>query len=228
MPFRVVSNETIASSNSSEDNWIKIVRVKIDAKLDFGQPTTHIKIRRPDSLFRSRTYSISSPKGAAQFDITVKVYKNGIMSTYISNLKENDYIHLAKTRTKQISSPCVRVGIIVFGIGVTEVLQIESTLLSKNIETRLIVANRKVADFNPFRPHFEQVAEKYPGLFAIHYAYSREKVQGCQHGRVDANLILNVFEGWNDSHFLVVGDKNMIKSGYQLLKSCGFKKKLLR
>jgi NAD(P)H-flavin reductase len=92
-PFQVIKTETLVSSG---DTYTKIVSItfRIDGKdntLGFGQPETHIKIKRPNSFIRSKTYSISSSKEAkGSFEITVKVYKNGNVSKYLGDLKEGD------------------------------------------------------------------------------------------------------------------------------------------
>lgn len=84
----------IAPANS---NYERVVQITIDLPelLPFNccQPFTHIKIKRPDSMFRARTYSISSnPDIKGYFQITIKVYKYGKMSQYLGSFYCNTFI----------------------------------------------------------------------------------------------------------------------------------------
>ncbi|KAI9022018.1 hypothetical protein DFJ74DRAFT_671377 [Hyaloraphidium curvatum] len=198
-PFPVVSVETVSAPGASPP----VVRITFaleseDAELGFEQPYTHVKIRRPDSWFRSRTYSIVTPANTkGSFAVCVKVYPGGTMSGYLASLRPGDVAYIARTRTKTLrTDPGARVALVAFGIGAAEMPLTAQRVLEAGGNVLLILANRTRSDAWLFSKEWHFLASKYPETFSLVHVISRPEVPSEQDGsKLEPELIGTVVEG---------------------------------
>jgi len=226
--------DVIEVQSGTEDDpfhCIKRFRFLLDSpkeSLGFGQPLTHIKIRRKDSWFRSRTYSlISPPDSKGYFEILVKIYKGGCCCEYLHSLHPGDKVYIAKTLTKRLSL-ADNVGLLAFGIGITEMVLTARMLLEKKSNVKLLYFNRFPRDIL-FRKELEDLEKEFPSSFKAVFVCSREEGPGTLKGKLDAEVIAQFFRDWKpeQSRFLAIGSKAMKNHAYSVLEDSGFHLKLL-
>jgi len=231
-PYELLQKEIL-----TEGSEHPVIRLKFklpdDVHLGVSSPTTHMKVRGPDSSMRGRTYSLTSRKQQkGNFEICVKIYPHGWVSGYLSELEVGEVAYITQTRTKNLK-PRRKVGLIAFGIGITEcILTIDQCLDRQKSEFEesevvLLYANRTMKDV-VFRKEIDELQSKRAGFQAF-YIYSREQVENCLKGRINSEIIHKYFGEWSaeESAFLVVGSRNMIRYGWKLLNESGFKHRLV-
>jgi len=231
-PYELLQKE-ILTKGSEHPVFRLQFKLPDDAHLGVTSPTTHIKVRGPDSSMRGRTYSLTSRKQQkGSFEICVKIYPQGWVSGYLSELEVGEMAYITQTRTKTLS-PRRKVGLIAFGIGITEcILTIEQCLDQQKSEFEesgvvLLYANRTEKDV-VFRKEISEIHSRREEFQAV-YIYSREKVANCLKGRINGEVIQKCFGEWvvEESSFLVVGSQDMIRHGWKLLNEAGFKHRLV-
>eukprot|EP00004_Rigifila_ramosa_P016073 TRINITY_DN3778_c0_g1_i1.p1 TRINITY_DN3778_c0_g1~~TRINITY_DN3778_c0_g1_i1.p1 ORF type:complete len:293 (-),score=46.41 TRINITY_DN3778_c0_g1_i1:12-851(-) len=248
-PFLLVAREVI----SQEGAEFVVVRLRFAlpdprATLGLTQPTTHVKVRIPTSLLpRARTFSITSPADAVgYFEICAKVHPGGRVTPWLAALPLNSPVRVAATLTKQLLAPLdapgvagARLGLIVFGIGVAEVvLTARQALLAGQIVS-LVYAMRHSADAVLLAELRAIAAELGAGAdrFALHVFVSREEPSaaisnGCRtarRGRIDTPSLGQIFgdPAWAQAPFLAVGSKAQVRTTYEMLESLGRMRRLL-
>eukprot|EP01065_Artemidia_motanka_P024702 TRINITY_DN295_c0_g1_i3.p1 TRINITY_DN295_c0_g1~~TRINITY_DN295_c0_g1_i3.p1 ORF type:complete len:306 (+),score=85.38 TRINITY_DN295_c0_g1_i3:63-920(+) len=216
--------------------------------LGYTQPLVHVKVRRPDSWFRARTYSLTSPANTpGAFELTVKIYPGTGVSAHLGSLPIGEQAHVARTLTKRLAipgppgvgdelpaSPTVpkmNVGIIAFGVGITECVITAEDMLRAGHTVRLLYGNRHESQVL-FKDALERVQSEYPSTFRVHHRLSREDCDDsgdCSRGRIDAKALEQQFGEWDraSSYFLVVGTKQMAAQAWSELRSLGHTQKLL-
>ena len=202
--------------------------------LGFGAPTTHIKIRRPNSCILSKTYSLTSPPtDRGRFQITVKVYRGGNCSGYLAGLNVGDCAHVSRTMTKTMRvgarDPPVNVGLIAFGIGITEMLVTAEDLLRAGHSVTLLYANRHSRDIL-FEDELSALSAAGAGRFSVVHVLSRTcDIPHGVAGRPSAEVLSGYFSQWEprSAYFLAIGSKKMMRDTYAILGKLGFKQRLL-
>jgi len=181
----------------------------MDVRIDVGDV---VKVVVPD--YKPKSYSMSR-QGDGEFDITYKFYPGGKCSGYLHGLEVGDEIQCfgkgAKTR-----NPGKHVGLVAFGVGITEALPVAAAELSKPEAeyVKLIWASKTWAD-TFWRDEIKKLKAKYPDKFEITYILSREDRAGCRKGRVDPAVLREEFGAFvvdsANARFLSVGTKGMMK-----------------
>ncbi|KAG7340407.1 phenylacetic acid degradation protein [Nitzschia inconspicua] len=173
--------------------------------------------------YKPKSYSISDLR-ENEFDVTFKVYPNGRASGFLDRLQVGDHIMSFGKHASRTRNPGAYVGIIVFGVGITEGYPVAKAELAKGTaKVKLLWASRTKAD-TFWREELQQLQEAYPDNFEMVYLYSRETVEGCLHGRVSPELLKQVFDPPipQEARFLSVGTKPMMKDVDGMLGQIGY------
>lgn len=182
--------------------------------------------------YKPKSYSMSALR-PGEFDITLKIYPNGRSSGYLDRLQVGDTIDsfgMKKNKTRQPPLDGGIVGFIAYGVGITEAWPIAKAELEQHhSKVVLLWASRKRAD-TIWNDEMEVYKNKYPAdQLRIVNIFSREKVDGSLHGRINPDVLSNVFKKDNGnntsqgkSRFLSVGTKPMMAMTDEMLAEIGF------
>lgn len=132
------------------------------------------------------------------FDLVIKQYPNGPMSTHICSLKPGDTIEVKGPNPKLNidKDQHTHIGMIAGGTGITPMLQVirhifhsSSAPLHKNKRVSLVFANVEEKDIL-LRTELDQLAKTYPDRFKVHYVLDKppSKWDGSS-GRVNSEII---------------------------------------
>jgi NAD(P)H-flavin reductase len=171
--------------------------------------------------YKPKSYSMSALR-EDEFDVTLKVYPNGRASGVLDRLKIGDEIHSFGKRAGRTRNAGANVGIIAYGVGITEGLPVARAELEKFDAKKVVLlwASRTMEDtfWN------DDLQKEYPDRFEMVYILSREKKEGCLHGRIDPSVLSSVFEGIasDDTTFLSVGTKEMMRMTDDMLSQIGY------
>ena len=176
--------------------------------------------------YKPKSYSISALR-ETEFDVTFKVYPNGRASGFLDRLQVGDYINSFGMKKSTIRNPGSYVGIIAYGVGITEALPVAKAELEKNDAQQVVLlwASRTQAD-TFWNDDIQELEQQYPTKFKMVYIFSREEVDGCLKGRIDPQILSEVFHGAKDTkegaRFLSVGTKDMMRMTDRMLSEVGF------
>lgn len=188
-------------------------------RMDLGD---YLYMVRPDG--RRKSYSVSERR-EKEFDITFKPYPDGLLSGYLNALNVGDTIQCVGRISRVTYTPGKYLGLVAFGIGITECLPIAEAELSKGKvdHVRLLWASRTMAD-TFWKKRIESLSKKYPQRFSIQYLLSREQREGCLEGRINPSILANVFQPKhpNDARFHTVGTGDMIRMADDMLTKAGY------
>jgi NAD(P)H-flavin reductase len=187
-----------------------------------GQSTSHrnLRLHLGDVVkmvipnYKPKSYSISELR-ENEFDVTLKVYPNGRASGYLDRLRVGDKVHSFGKHSNRSHNPGSYVGIIAYGVGITEGLPVARAELEKGLAKKLVLlwASRTMVD-TFWNEQIEELKTDYPETFQIVYILSREEKDECLHGRIDPTVLSSVFrvpQGERDqARFLSVGTKEMM------------------
>jgi ferredoxin-NADP reductase len=194
----------------------------------------HIKLFAPWG--KPRSYSPTALRPGS-FDLTVKLRDGGHVSDYLRNLEVGDSAMISgpfpPTPMKRYSSQ--NVGLISFGVGITEALQVAMAELASSESSTVVLlnGNRKWSDVL-FLEELKQLKTRYGERFKLVHYLSKEGSPpkqhdgSIEHGRIDEKVIQAHFpvragadksqHGWR---FLVVGTKIMKKQLHSILEKIG-------
>lgn len=199
----------------------------------------HVKIR--GTGFRARSYSPVAAR-PGEFDLIIKVYPAGpaAVSSYLEGLREGEYAQMSgpyppRPFLHQSRDGGRHVGIVAFGVGITEALEVIRGELQRREADEVVLVWA-------LRDRSEAYAEAELAALAVaatdgttgtprlrmHKYFSREK------GRRLGEAELYDFFPWTsksaeDLRFLVVGTKQMNEKTYQALTNAGLAhRKLLK
>jgi cytochrome-b5 reductase len=197
-----------------------------------GLPTgQHIAIRHMiDGKQLARSYTpTSSNKDRGRLELTIKVYKGGKLTPYLSKLNIGDMVEIRgpKGEMKYHKNLVKELGMIAGGTGITPMFQIIRRICEDprdDTKTTLLYAN-KTEDDILLKKELDAFAEKYD-QFNVHYVLSNpsENWQGAK-GRVSKEMVeehLPAPAGM-DSKVLVCGPDPMMESMVSMLQERGFK-----
>lgn len=172
--------------------------------------------------YKPKSYSMSALR-EREFDVTLKVYPNGRASGFLDRLRVGDTIqsfgmHKGKTRP-----PGSCVGLVAYGVGITEAWPIAKAELKSDRAQKVVLlwASRTKSD-TFWNDEMEEYKKKYPDTFQLVHIYSRENVPGCLHGRIDPEVLADVFDGGAEARFLSVGTKAMMRLTDQMFEDIGY------
>ena len=194
-------------------------RLHSDVRIDLGDV---VKMVIPG--YKPKSYSISAMR-EKEFDVTFKVYPNGRASGFLDRLEVGDEIGSFGMKAGRRRNPGNFVGIIAYGVGITEALPVAAAELEKGDakEVVLLWASRTMAD-TFWHDEIEMLQKKYPTKFKMIHLLSREEHEGCLKGRVNPQLFDQVFQPANreDARFLSVGTKEMMRMTDGMLAEIGY------
>lgn len=187
-PCRLVASELLTPDDASAP----VTRLTFALPAGYGalgleQPTVHVKARGPDGG-KPRTYSLTSEaQQRGRFQICVKRYDGGRMSTYLTSLQPGAEVPFARTLTKRLLAPLVgpeargrRLGLVAFGVGITECVLTARRAVDAGQHVVLLCAYRVAADVLFMRElcALGAAAAASSGSFQLHLLLSREDVTG--------------------------------------------------
>ena len=173
-----------------------------------------------------RSYSLSSAPGEG-IEIGVKRIENGLMSTFLTKeLKVGDFIDVmlptgnfyldSKKKANHYVAICS-------GSGITPILSMIYQVLNYNSDSffTLIYGNKTIHS-TMFLDDLRLLENKFQSQFFIHYVFSRQDVPDCLKGRINSNLLEEIFRSHKnlkdvDSYFLC-GPGEMIDNVNQFLQ----------
>lgn len=188
-------------------------------RMDLGD---YLWIVRPDG--RSRSYSMSERR-EKDFDITFKPYPDGFLSGYLNTLNVGDTIKCVGRISRVTYNPGNYLGLVAFGIGITECFPIAEAELAKGKvdHVRLLWASRTMAD-TFWKEQIDSLSKKYLERFSIQYLLSREQREGCLEGRINPSVLADVFQPKqpDDARFHTAGTGEMIRMADDMLTKAGY------
>jgi len=231
----VIQNETICAGKTRDGETVKRITFKIPAQsgpmnVVAGQGQT-VMAMWGGYVGPCRYYTPNVREDGRTFELTLRAYKNGQVSKYLENLEVGQM-----TKFVWPAPPFMprrnagkQVGLIAYGMGITECFQIAAKELSdeKVSEVVLVYSTRTAEEQEIMGPELRSLEEKYgEKRFRLVQLLTREKNDGMMHGRIDEELLKEVFP-WErckeDARFLPVGTANMITDATCKLESIGYK-----
>ena len=162
--------------------------------------------------YKPKSYSVSALR-PTEFDVTFKVYPGGRASGYLDRLQVGDKINSFGMSAGRVRNPGSFVGIVAYGVGITEGLPVAQAELARQDAERvtLLWACRTQQD-TFWHEEIAALKRLYGNRFEIVYILSRQEHEGCLHGRVNADVLNKVFRApnRNEARFLSVGTKEMM------------------
>jgi len=201
----------------------------LGVKIDHGDV---VKVCVPD--FKPKSYSMSAER-PGEFDITFKVYPGGRCSGYLDSVQVGETIEVFKRGQLQ-RRPGKYVGIIAYGVGITEAFPVAKAELEKPEaeSVKLLWASKTIGDMF-WHEQLSATRQRFPGRFTISTILSREQREGSLHGRITGQTLSDVFDtSWRTGHgeeneadrdlvrFLVVGTKEMMTDTEMMLRKLGY------
>mmetsp|Transcript_45661 Transcript_45661/g.51835 ORF Transcript_45661/g.51835 Transcript_45661/m.51835 type:complete len:276 (+) Transcript_45661:113-940(+) len=181
-----------------------------EVRIDMGDV---VKMVIPN--YKPKSYSMSALRLAEnEFDITLKVYPNGRASGFLDRLQIGEELNTFGISAKRTRQPGEYVGIVAYGVGMTEGLPIAKAELEKGDAKRVVLlwASRTWED-TFWQEELAALTTHYPDHFEIVHILSREEREGCLHGRVNPEVLQQVFQPTEseEARFLSVGTKEMMR-----------------
>jgi len=207
--------------------------VCLRADLSVGQ---FVRVKIPGER-KPRSYSPTEVGIPGEVEFCIKRYKGGRVSSYLCGANVGDsvlmsgpfppfWIPFKRTGNAQ------RIGVIAFGIGITEVLPLTKLEMNTgSAEVRVLWANRQPRDVFD-TADFSELQRKHEELLKVTFIFSREKGKASDlFGHITDDILKLVFGDWLDrspvAYFLVVGTRRMKRDGYAMLQRIGFTHKLI-
>eukprot|EP00621_Florenciella_sp_RCC1693_P002819 CAMPEP_0182527376 /NCGR_PEP_ID=MMETSP1323-20130603/3803_1 /TAXON_ID=236787 /ORGANISM="Florenciella parvula, Strain RCC1693" /LENGTH=255 /DNA_ID=CAMNT_0024736347 /DNA_START=325 /DNA_END=1092 /DNA_ORIENTATION=- len=201
----------------------------LNVRIDHGDV---VKVCVPD--YKPKSYSCSAER-EGEFDITLKVYPNGRASGYLDSVGIGESI-VVFGRGKKQRSPGAFVGLIAYGVGITEALPLAAAELSKPEAevVHLIWASKTFGD-TFWHDSISELSKQYGERFRFTTILSREEREGSLKGRIDASVLSEVFGtsfgtssgGKHEARrgevrFVSVGTKSMMRATDDMLAEIGY------
>jgi NAD(P)H-flavin reductase len=195
--------------------------------------------------YKPKSYSISALRvEVGEFDVTLKVYPNGRASGVLDRLKVGDHIYSFGKSANRTRNPGLYVGIVAFGVGITEGLPVARAECEKLSavtgvrpsgegqgasappglpKVKLLWASRTMED-TFWHDEIRSLREQFPSVFEMVFLLSRQEREGCLHGRVSPQLLDDVFRPplREEARFLSVGTKEMMRMTDDMFAEIGY------
>jgi NAD(P)H-flavin reductase len=199
-----------------------------------AQPHSAVRIDMGDVVkmvipnYKPKSYSMSAIRmDEKEFDVTIKVYPNGRASGFLDRLQigGEDTVNTFGRDAGRRRNSGDFVGVIAYGVGITEGLPVARAELEKGRAKRVVLlwASRTMED-TFWHNEIQELSQNYPERFQIVHIFSREKRDGCLHGRIDPSVLETVFtpNERNQARFLSVGTKEMMRMTDNMLTQIGY------
>jgi NAD(P)H-flavin reductase len=192
----------------------------LGVRIDHGDV---VKVCVPN--YKPKSYSMSAERAdEGEFDITVKVYPNGRASGYLDSVMIGDKIsvfkHPACNKRRNAGS---HVGLIAYGVGITEALPVAAAELSKPEAESVVLLWASRTDGDTFwHEQIEALRNQHGRRFDSVHIFSRDNQPGALHGRVDSGVLDMVFNArWAET--CAVPDLSETSSGSTSKVAVGFR-----
>ena len=179
-----------------------------------------------------RSYSLSSSPNEG-LQIGVKRIENGLMSTFLTkDLKVGDVLDVMlpmgnffldeNNEGKHYVAICA-------GSGITPILSMIKYIVEQDSESyfTLIYGNRSRNSIM-FAQELQDLENNYQSQLFVHYVFSREEVENFLYGRVDENILKDLFqtnkELGNANSYFLCGPGQMIDNVNDFLLNLGVEK----
>ena len=202
-------------------------------RLEMADITKVLVKDRAGQAFDLKSYSMSAER-AGEFDLTVKIYPGGMGSGYLDRVQVGEAIDIyaMAERYNAVRHAGTHVGVIAFGVGITEALEVARGELEKPVhaggprQVHLLWGARTWGDFF-WHEELAALERAHPGRFTVTRILSREDREGCLKGRIDAEVLADVFGGWHEEagaepRFHAVGTCLMMRQAKYNLVCAGF------
>ena len=204
------------------------------------KPGQYITVRVPgtEKYSQMRNYSLSSEAGEDYYRISVKRESalapespDGYVSTYLhEKVDEGDYLESAPAcgsffldLSKNEEKPLV---LLSGGVGITPLLSMVHTALSKNIDRKIFFVHCALNGFtHSFRNEVKRLAQDNSNLH-LHVRYSEPTENDLEAGHcnsvgyIDSTLLLKILPG-KDGDFYFCGPKPFMGTLFRCLKDWG-------
>lgn len=165
-----------------------------------------------------RAYSICSGVDEGTLSVAVKRISGGIFSTYATTeLKVGDVLEVMPPQGRFIFFPDLfgdrSIMLFSAGSGVTPMMSIAKTALAKTDVKVVFVYGNKSREEILFFDEIEQLREKYPDRFLVHYVFSQQMWRENISGRINGEVIDFVFEKYKQlgkMRYYVCGPNGMV------------------
>ncbi|CAE7254944.1 CBR1 [Symbiodinium sp. CCMP2592] len=184
-----------------------------------------------------RMYSpTSSPcRTDGTFELVLRVYRHGYVSRWLDAKLVGETVDMTFPWPSPLPldrrNPGQHVGLIAFGIGITELYRTAvQELADANVgEVVLLYATRTLAEQGILADELAVLVKSEPHRFRLEQLVSRESVPGMHHGRIDSQLLEKVFP-WSQHdrdttgvRFMVAGTKQMMQTTHRHLEKLGYR-----
>lgn len=200
----------------------KLIRVALpNPNLPLSLPITScLLVGSPnDSIVRPYTPTATQP---GYFDLIVKKYPAGPVSSYIHSLNAKDKILIKGPFSKWIYTPGAmsKFGMIAAGTGITPMIQLINEIFSSPPadinsipEISLVYSNKREEDIL-LRDKLDALSKKYPNNFKVFYTLTQEKPPGWLGGtgRVTKEIIKDKVLAMNPEMVFVCGPDEFLVS----------------
>ena len=191
-----------------------------------------------------RTYSLNnSPFEKGNYQVTVKIKSNGLVSNYISeNIKVGDTVMVSSPEGNFTVQPvdCCSKTYYFFaaGSGITPIFSMIKTILlnEPNSKVNLLYGNRNVSDII-FYGELNKWMEKYPDKFNVKHALSKRFLDlsliehEVKRGRISDDMLVEFINEFPskiiDSEYYVCGPGSMNQMVFDTLTELGVPAKLI-
>ncbi len=180
-----------------------------------------------------RAYSLCSAPNTNEYKVTVKEVEGGTFSVLANNkLKAGDVLEVHPPEGKFIFEPSKskhNYAAFVAGSGITPVLSIVKTALTKETDSKFVlVYGNKTPDDTIFFKELLKLQIEYPERLFIEFVYSRTQEENAHFGRIEnstVNYVLkNKFDDLDFEKFYLCGPEVMIDSVSEVLLKNGIEK----
>jgi len=197
---------------------------------------SEINVRLGDTVkmvipnYKPKSYSVSALRDT-EFDITFKVYPNGRASVPLDRLEIGQTMRSFGKSANRVRNALsgggeLYVGIVAYGVGITEGLPVARAELNDEDTAKVVLLWASRTEQDTFwKDDIEQLQQEYLDKFEMNHIYSREKREGCLHGRIDLDILKQVFQPTNpdQARFLSVGTKEMMQQTEAMWVELGYK-----
>lgn len=188
--------------------------------------------------YKAKSYSVSAER-PGEFDLTIKIYPHGRASGYLNSLAIGDTVE-CWCKSNKPRNPGTHVGLIAYGVGITEILPMAAAELAKPdaSQVRMLWASKTRGD-TFWRDQIAALEREFPTQFSFVEIVSRdpdyaERV-GALQGRVTAEAMRLVFDAYwgtdpdgpnasarSGVRYLNVAEKKLIKQTNRLWAELGY------
>ncbi|CAE7254938.1 CBR1 [Symbiodinium sp. CCMP2592] len=182
-----------------------------------------------------RLYSpTSKPRQDGTFDLVIRVYRQGRVSRWLDSLRLGDSVSMTWPYPTPLPSnrrnPGRHVGLIAFGIGITELYRtaVQELADPRVREVVLLYATRTMEEQQVLKSELRELACQEPKRFRLVAILSEEQVPGVLFGRLNSSVLAEVFPWQADglrrgARFIPAGTKAMIQAAHTWLEELGYR-----